>query len=400
MSTEIHRGADGLFAVCFRNYKAYDENKILEIFGRYGRVVSVRFSGKESTGMVFVRYREYNETRNCLEDLNRRQELNVKLANYRPPLLDGPKQQSGSKDCDWMFVLGHAGAVCPAPITTSNYPPTRWGTTRFLPPLYKSPGQIDGWVMDRQSFRLPMNNNFARNQCSSTYNGPRKKFQQNFMQNDFKKRNFQQKYKNHHTENENCEEPKQNDEQNNIKSEVPEPEEPLNNEEANGSDDINDKGGTKEETTINKANVDHPGNEGDLKNSDSSDQISQENHTSNDVIDDGPPPLVDFEDMPDLVGERPIVYGKDIIISNLPPSVNLHDVMLLTKRLALNPVHISPIETTGIKYNIPFCHLWVKNEYEAEIAVSALQGIRMAGNKLLVARAEKLLNTFKLPVDV
>ncbi|PNF28122.1 hypothetical protein B7P43_G11870 [Cryptotermes secundus] len=345
MSTEIHRGADGLFAVCFRNYKAYDENKILEIFGRYGRVVSVRFSGKESTGMVFVRYREYNETRNCLEDLNRRQELNVKLANYRPPLLDGPKQQSGS-------------------------------------------------------FRLPMNNNFARNQCSSTYNGPRKKFQQNFMQNDFKKRNFQQKYKNHHTENENCEEPKQNDEQNNIKSEVPEPEEPLNNEEANGSDDINDKGGTKEETTINKANVDHPGNEGDLKNSDSSDQISQENHTSNDVIDDGPPPLVDFEDMPDLVGERPIVYGKDIIISNLPPSVNLHDVMLLTKRLALNPVHISPIETTGIKYNIPFCHLWVKNEYEAEIAVSALQGIRMAGNKLLVARAEKLLNTFKLPVDV
>lgn len=48
----------------------------------------------------------------------------------------------------------------------------------------------------------------------------------------------------------------------------------------------------------------------------------------------------------------------------------------------------------------PFCHLWVKNEYEAEIAVSALQGIRMAGNKLLVARAEKLLNTFKLPVDV
>lgn len=95
MSTEIHRGADGLFAVCFRNYKAYDENKILEIFGRYGRVVSVRFSGKEITGMVFVRYREYNETKNCLEDLNRRQELNVKLANYRPPLLDGPKQQSG-----------------------------------------------------------------------------------------------------------------------------------------------------------------------------------------------------------------------------------------------------------------------------------------------------------------
>jgi hypothetical protein len=42
----------------------------------------------------------------------------------------------------------------------------------------------------------------------------------------------------------------------------------------------------------------------------------------------------------------------------------------------------------------------VKNEYEAEIAESALQGIRMAGNKLLVARAEKLLNTFKQPVNI
>jgi hypothetical protein len=38
------------------------------------------------------------------------------------------------KDCDWTFVLGHAGAVCSAPITTSNYPPTRWGAATFLPP--------------------------------------------------------------------------------------------------------------------------------------------------------------------------------------------------------------------------------------------------------------------------
>jgi hypothetical protein len=33
------------------------------------------------------------------------------------------------KDCDWMFVLGHAGAVCTVPITTSHSPPTRWGVT-------------------------------------------------------------------------------------------------------------------------------------------------------------------------------------------------------------------------------------------------------------------------------
>jgi hypothetical protein len=52
------------------------------------------------------------------------------------------------------------------------------------------------------------------------------------------------------------------------------------------------------------------------------------------------------------LGERPIVYAKDIVIANLPPSVDQLDVMLLTKRLALNPIHISPIETTGIKYNM------------------------------------------------
>jgi hypothetical protein len=46
-------------------------------------------------------------------------------------------------------------------------------------------------------------------------------------------------------------------------------------------------------------------------------------------------------------------------------------------------------------YFRPFCHLWVKDEHEAEKAESLLQGFHMAGNKLLVARAEKLLNTFK-----
>jgi hypothetical protein len=51
-------------------------------------------------------------------------------------------------------------------------------------------------------------------------------------------------------------------------------------------------------------------------------------------------------------------------------------------------------------YFRPFCHLWVKDEYEAEIAEAALQGICMAGNKLLVARAEKLLITFKQPTNV
>jgi hypothetical protein len=136
------------------------------------------------------------------------------------------------------------------------------------------------------SFQFPVFNNIARNQYSPAYNGPRKKFQQNFMQNGSKNKNFQQKPKNHHTENGNCEEPRQSDEQSSVKSEVSDHEEPSNNEKVNGhsehgSDDTNDKGGTKGETTISKANVEHPGNEDDLKNSDNSDQISQKSRTSN-----------------------------------------------------------------------------------------------------------------------
>lgn len=50
--------------------------------------------------------------------------------------------------------------------------------------------------------------------------------------------------------------------------------------------------------------------------------------------------------------ERPKVYAKDVIIANFPPSVSLHDIMRLAKKFALNPLQISPIETTGIKYNM------------------------------------------------
>jgi hypothetical protein len=45
------------------------------------------------------------------------------------------------EDCGRTFVLGHAGAVCAALITTANYPPTRWGAATFLPLCQESPGQ-------------------------------------------------------------------------------------------------------------------------------------------------------------------------------------------------------------------------------------------------------------------
>lgn len=40
----------------------------------------------------------------------------------------------------------------------------------------------------------------------------------------------------------------------------------------------------------------------------------------------------------------------------------------------------------------PFCRVWLKNEYDAQIMEFELKGSFMGGKKLLVARAEKLLN--------
>jgi hypothetical protein len=50
--------------------------------------------------------------------------------------------------------------------------------------------------------------------------------------------------------------------------------------------------------------------------------------------------------------EEPKRYAKDVIIANLPPSVDEYDVVRLVRRHALYPVHVSAIETTGIKYNM------------------------------------------------
>jgi hypothetical protein len=95
MANEIKPGWDGLYAVSFLNDKAYNEEKIREIFGRYGHVVSVRFWVKEGRTSVFVRYKEYNETKQCLDDLNKTNELSVRMAIPTKKFLQGaPKQQS------------------------------------------------------------------------------------------------------------------------------------------------------------------------------------------------------------------------------------------------------------------------------------------------------------------
>lgn len=52
------------------------------------------------------------------------------------------------------------------------------------------------------------------------------------------------------------------------------------------------------------------------------------------------------------LGERPKVYAKDVIVANLPPTADVSDIIRLARRLALNPVHVSPIEKTGIRYNM------------------------------------------------
>jgi len=50
--------------------------------------------------------------------------------------------------------------------------------------------------------------------------------------------------------------------------------------------------------------------------------------------------------------EEPEIYADDIIIAHLPPSVDEYDVMRFAWRHGLNPIHVSPIEITGIKYNM------------------------------------------------
>jgi hypothetical protein len=95
MENEIVQGFDGLYAVCFHNNKDYDLEKIWEIFGRYGHVVNVRFADPEGRKMVFVRYKKYNEVKRCLDDLNKTNELHVKVAHPSKRILQGvPNQQT------------------------------------------------------------------------------------------------------------------------------------------------------------------------------------------------------------------------------------------------------------------------------------------------------------------
>jgi hypothetical protein len=97
MANEIRPGLDGLYAICFSNDKAYSEKKVREIFGRYGHVMSVRFVSVGERTLVFVRYKEYNEAKHCLDDLNKTNELSVSIAKPSKKFLqDAPKQQTGT----------------------------------------------------------------------------------------------------------------------------------------------------------------------------------------------------------------------------------------------------------------------------------------------------------------
>jgi hypothetical protein len=49
---------------------------------------------------------------------------------------------------------------------------------------------------------------------------------------------------------------------------------------------------------------------------------------------------------------------------------------------------------TFVIYFRRLCHLWMENDYEAEMAEAFLRGACLDGNTLLVARAEKLLSAF------
>jgi hypothetical protein len=362
MENEIKPGLDGLYAVCFVNDKAYDEKKVREIFGRYGHVLSVRFTGQEERQLVFVRYKEYNEIKCCMDDLNKTNELTVKLAfPSRKLLLGVPYRQTG----------------------------------KFSRDKCSSNNQVSG--VDSINHRRP--------------------FHKNFKYGSRKIRNVHPNLGNHHSENENY---SKNIEGTKQSNEIPKNEDPADHKTLNrhtdyvSGDDTQGTGDTEGKVNYGNGDVKHSDKEGSLKNSDNSGQMLHKSHATNGFIDDGPPllvasedlpngvgfiddgppPLVASEDLPDDVDEETEIYAEDIIIANLPPSVDEYDVMRFAWRNGLNPVHVSPIEMTGMKYNILFCHLWMENEYEAEMAEVVLGGACMEGNTLLVARAENLLCAF------
>jgi len=103
MENEIKPGSDGLYAVCFFNNKAYDEEKIREIFGRYGHVLSVRFTRREERPLVFVRYKKYNEIKCCVDDLNKTKELSVKVALPSKKTTSGVPYQQTRKYVTCLF---------------------------------------------------------------------------------------------------------------------------------------------------------------------------------------------------------------------------------------------------------------------------------------------------------
>jgi hypothetical protein len=95
MENEIKPGLDGMYAFCFVNDKAYNENKIWEVFERYGRVSSVRCAGNGVRPLVFVRYKEYNEAKRCFDHLNETKELSIRVAYPSRKLpAGGPCQQT------------------------------------------------------------------------------------------------------------------------------------------------------------------------------------------------------------------------------------------------------------------------------------------------------------------
>lgn len=245
------------------------------------------------------------------------------------------------------------------------------------------------------SFTFPVDNHSSKNEINDWDSINHKKpFHKNFKHGNGQIRNVHPKPGNCHSENENSskniEGTKQSDEISN--NEDPVDDKTINRHTELGSDnDTQGTGDTKEKVNDGNRDGKHSGKEDSLKNSDNRGQELQNSHTSNGFIDDGPPLLVASEDLPNHVDEQSKLYAKDVIIANLPPAVDEWDVVCLARKHDLSPVHISAIETTGFKYNIPFCHLWMENDYEAEMAELTLRGAYMEGKMLLVARVEKLL---------
>ncbi|XP_069690769.1 probable ATP-dependent RNA helicase ddx42 isoform X2 [Periplaneta americana] len=303
---EITAGKDGLYAVCFKNFKDLSEEKVREMFSRYGNVVNIRFLKQEAPGgLVFVRYRTLEETKSCLEGFLETKELNVRMAFNKTDQQNGTDQK-----------------------IKSDTNKSKEGATN-----------------NKGAYRKNGENHYG-NQT-----GFKKGFEKNFRQNNGQNKSFRSDTESQHSDKQNSWKNHDNSSQNSHQyGNKGKKKTFFNSEYKTGGDDVQKLNGLLQDSL-------HIGNTeqvatGQVNGRRSTTASVHNGSTNSDERNDVCPPLADFNDVPPFLERKPEVLAEDVIIANLPVGIKEDDILQLARRKSLYPIHISPVERTGLKYNI------------------------------------------------